>query len=73
MENFFKMCQDKPNSQSKPHENGKCLIWTGCRNKGYGQVRYKDPRDPYFAGLETRSVHRMTLMVKVKDLDLHPE
>ena len=73
MENFFEMCHKKLESYSKRHENGQCIIWTGCTNKGYGQFRYKDPRDPYFAGHKTRSVHRMALMVKLRDLDVSPE
>ena len=72
MEQFFKLCQERLANQSELHQNGQCIIWTGCTKKGYGQFRYKDPRDPEAANHKTRSVHRMALMVKVRDLDIPP-
>lgn len=60
-------------SQSEMHKNGHCIIWKGSTNKGYGQFRYKDPRDHKTADHKTRSAHRMALLVKLKDLDIPPK
>ena len=47
MENFFQICQEKLSSNSEVHRNGQCIIWTGrCSKIGYGQFRFKDPREP---------------------------
>lgn len=73
MENFFKLCKERLDIQSKMHEIGQCIMWIGCTKKGYGQFRYRDPRDPDTVGHRTRSVHRMALMVKVMCLDVPPE
>ena len=73
MENFFKICQERLASQSDLHKNGQCIIWTGSTKKGYGQFRYKDPRDPESADHKTRSAHRMALLVKFRDLDVPPK
>ena len=53
------------------HENGECVVWTGCVSKqGYGQFRYKDPRDPPSAGHKTRTSHRIALLLHMKDFDI---
>ena len=70
MENFFQVCQEKLSSNSEVHRNGQCIILAGCCSKiGYGQFRFKDPREPD-ADHKTRTVHRMALMVKLRNLDV---
>ena len=70
MEDLFAYCEKKLKAMSDLDCNGQCLKWTGCVNKqGYGQFRYRDPRSE---GYKTRSAHRVTMMVKLKDFDLDP-
>lgn len=69
MENFFKLCLEKLDSNSELHKNGQCIIWKGSLKNGYGQFRFKDPRTPD-ADHKTRTVHRMALMVKHRNLDV---
>lgn len=71
MEEFFKQCESKLQMTSRLHENGACIIWTGCVNKqGYGQFRFRDPRDPPTAGHKTRTSHRVALMVQLRDFNV---
>lgn len=71
MDDFFEQCERKLHLNSRQHENGECVVWTGCINKqGYGQFRFRDPRDPLTAGHRTRTSHRVALMVQLRDLDV---
>ena len=71
MDEFFKECRLKLETNSVIHENGECVVWTGCVGKqGYGQFRFKDPRDTPDAGHKNRTSHRMALLVHLKDLDV---
>ena len=51
------------------NRNGQCIIWTGYRKNGYGQLRIKDSRSPG-SDHKTRCVHRMSLMVDIQNLDI---
>ena len=74
MDAFFRKCQEKLETTSELHANGKCLVWTGCVSKaGYGQFRFKDPRDPAGAGFRTCTAHRMAVMISRKSLDIEPK
>jgi len=71
MEQLLKDCTSKLKMHSSAHPNGKCVLWTGCKNKkGYGQFRYRDPRDASSAGHKTRTAHRVALMVHIADFDV---
>lgn len=51
--------------------NGECIIWTGCvSSRGYGQFRYKDPRDPPSAEHRNKTAHRVALMVAFKNFNV---
>ena len=56
-------------SYAKILRTGFRFIWKGSLKNGYGQFRFKDPRTPD-ADHKTRTVHRMALMVKFKNLDV---
>lgn len=70
MQNFIEACHEKLCSTSRLHANGECRVWTGNCNKGYGQFRYRDPRDAPASGHRTRGAHRIALMVKFRDFDV---
>jgi hypothetical protein len=70
MEEFYQKCEEKLKFYSEKHEKSECVVWTGPCSKGYGQFRYRDPRDPFGAGHRTRGAHRMALMVAMHDLDV---
>lgn len=73
MEALFEQCNRKLQMNSLLHPNGQCVLWTGCINKhGYGQFRYRDPRDEATAGHRTRTAHRVALLVLYKDFDVAP-
>lgn len=72
MEKFLEICKERLYSQCNIHGNGQCIIWTGSCKKGYGQFRYRDPRDSELAGHRTRSVHRIALMLDIGNLDVPP-
>lgn len=68
MDALYLHCTEKLQQSSRLHENGQCLIWTGCVSRqGYGQFRYKDPRSTEH---KTRTAHRVALMVKLKNFDI---
>jgi hypothetical protein len=71
MEEFLEQCQNKLKINSALHENTECIVWTGCINKfGYGQFRYRDPRDPLSASYRTRTSHRVALMIYFRNFDV---
>ena len=73
MDKLFEECTSRLKMYSAVHTNGQCIYWNGCINKkGYGQFRFKDPRDPPAAGHRTRTAHRVALMVAKGDFDLPP-
>ena len=51
-----------------------CLVWSGCVNKaGYGQFRFKDPRDRAGAWFRTCTARKMAVMISRKCLDIEPK
>jgi hypothetical protein len=46
MDEVKEVCRKKLSSKSVIHANGECVFWTGFVNlQGYGQIRYRDPRN----------------------------
>jgi hypothetical protein len=70
-ETFYRSIRQKLDANCQPHENGQCVIWTGYVGKnGYGQFRYKDPRDAPNANHRTRTSHRVALMLRCRNFDV---
>jgi len=74
MDEFYRECQKKLDTNSVLHANGHCIIWTGCvRRQGYVQFRYKYPRDDYSADHKTYTACGIALIIKLKNFDISAE
>ena len=70
---MFKLWKGKISENSVLHENGQCVLWTGSRSRaGYGQFRFRDPRDSPGRGHRTVTVHRMALILHIGNIDILP-
>ena len=71
IDSFYEECSQKLKANSMQHANNECIVWTGCVNKqGYGQFRFRDPRDPNSSVFKTRTSHRVALMLHFRDFDV---
>ena len=71
MDKLIEECSVKLKKNSVLHRNGECIIWTGCINKqGYGQFRFRFPRETPGTSHRTKTCHRIAIMVYYRDFDI---